>query len=35
MEEGMIPKEAFEAFINNLPEDSAIKVLSEVVELND
>lgn len=35
MEEGMIPKEAFEAFLNNLPEDSAIKVLSEVVELND
>lgn len=35
MEEGMIPKEAFEAFVSNLPEDSALKVLSEVVELND
>lgn len=35
MEEGMIPKEAFEAFVNNLPEDSVVKVLSEVVELND
>lgn len=35
MEEGMIPKEAFEAFVNSLPEDSAVKVLSEVVELND
>jgi hypothetical protein len=35
MEEGMIPKEAFEAFVNNLPEDSVVKVLSEVVDLND
>ncbi len=31
MEESKIPKEAFEAFMNNLPEETVTKILNEVI----